>query len=160
MGVPQITVNSGLSFLGSAGAAGKNDGAAEIFAGLVGKFDGREELSPREKQRLMERERIAEVGVVQFQREQHEMKKMMRLLAYFRDHAKPDEQAALGGLIQDFETNPPRHPQEMYARIEAFIGNLPGGGEDSLQQRMKEIYRRIKEWMERPDEELGRLAGI
>jgi hypothetical protein len=160
MSVSQVTVNASFSFLSGSSENGKNDGMAEVFAGLVGKFDGREELSPRQKQLLMERARIAEVGVIQFQREQHDLKKMMRLLAYFRDHAKPDEQAALGGLIRSLEDDPPLHPQQMCARIEAFLDNLPAGGEDSLKQRLKDIYRQIKEWMERPEEELGRLAGV
>ena len=147
-----------LAFSGASASGGKADSPAEDFAGFVALEVETAPLSPRDKQRLIERERIAEVGLVQFQHEQYEMKKMMRLLAYFRDKAAGEIQAALGAIIDDLEENPPRHPQEIYARIEAFIGNQPFGGPDSLRQQLKDIYRRIKEWMERPDEELGRLA--
>jgi hypothetical protein len=160
MGVPQVAAKAPFSFLAGAKALGKPDETPEEFAELLRNEEVTAFLDARDKQRRIERERIAEVGFVQFQQEQHEIKKMMRLMAYFRDRSRADEQAALGGIIEDLEKNPPKHPQEMVARIEAFIDRMPGGGSDSLKQRMKELYRSIKEWMERPDEELGRLAGI
>lgn len=157
MDVQSLARGNATLFASTSGAAGKDDAAdGASFAEFMQAAAGPEatNIDIKAKQRAIAKERIAEVGFTKYVEEQHEIQKMMRVLALFRDTAPADIREHLDTIIGDLEQNPPRHPQEMYARIEAYIDGLP---KDELKSRLVELYAQIKEAMAKPDEELERL---
>jgi hypothetical protein len=114
-------------------------------------------LHTRDRQRMIERERIAQVGFVQFQREQYEIKKMLRLMTEFAEKAPDDLRKVFEGIVADLEEHPPHDPAEMYVRIEAAIACIPATAQNNLRQWMKEAYAALKREMAKPDPELERM---
>jgi hypothetical protein len=154
MGVQQVSINTAFAFQPGAGNIGA---AGEDFAELVRQDEVTAALNTRDRQRMIERERIAEIGFVQFQREQYEIRKMLRLMTEFAEKAPRDVQRKFDEIVADLEQYPPHYPQEMYARIEAAIACIPESAPDNLRQRMKEAYALLKQEMAKPDPELERL---
>jgi len=157
MGVQQVSINTGFSLSSGAMAAGNHDETVEDFAELVRQEHVAAALHTRDRQRMIERERIAEVGFVQFQREQHEIRKMVRLMQAFAEKAPDELRRSFERIIADLEQHPPYHPNEMYARIEASIACIPLTAPNNLRQRMKDAFAGLKEEMAKPDPELERL---
>ena len=157
MGVQQVPVNSAFSLSAGAMAAGKVGESPEDFAELVRQDEVAAALHTRDRQRMIERERIAEIGFARFAREQYEIKKMLRLMTQFAEKAPDDLRRTFEGIVADLEQYPPHHPEEMYTRIEAAIACIPDTAPNYLRQRMKEAYARLKEEMKKPDPELERL---
>jgi hypothetical protein len=158
MGVQSISGHNATIFIPGWGLAGKEGaGAEENFAELVQASDVQSAADAKAKQRAIAKERVAEIGFAKFAEEQREIQKIMRVLTLFRDTAPKDIQQHLEKIIGNLEQDPPRHPQEMYARIEAYIDRLPNTLPNDLKGRLKDVYRRMKELMAKPDEELERL---
>lgn len=158
MGVQQVSVNTAFSLSTGGKAAGKVGESPEDFAELVRQDQVAAALDTRDRQRMIERERIAEIGFVRFAREQYEIKKMLRLMTQFAEKAPDDLRRMFEGIVADLEQYPPHQPQEMYTRIEAAIARIPDNAPNDLKQRMKEAYARLKEEMKKPDPELERLS--
>ena len=156
MGAQQVAVNTAFSFPAGAVALGKSGESTEDFAELLRQDDVATALATRDRQRMIERERIAEVGFVQFQREQYEIGKMLRLMQSFAEKGPDDLRNQFEGIVADLEEYPPHDPVEMYTRIEAAIACIPATAANNLRQRMKEAFALIKKEMDRPDPELAR----
>lgn len=157
MGVQQTAVNTAFSFPSGTVTIGNFDESPEDFAELVRQDEVAAALFVRDRQRMMERDRIAQVGFAQYAREQYEIRKMMRLMSDFAENASHDLQREFDVIIADLEANPPYEPTEMYARIEGAIARMPESVPNFLKRRMKEAYAEIREEMEKPDSELERL---
>lgn len=157
MGVQQVAVNTTFSFPTGAVALGNSGDWSEDFAELLRQDDVAAVLATRDRQRMIERERIAEVGFVQFQREQYEIGKMLRLMRSFAETAPDDLRSRFERIVADLEEYPPHDPAEMYTRIEAAIACIPASEANNLRQRMKEAFALLKKEMDKPDPELARL---
>lgn len=160
MGLQQTAVNTAFSFPSGTVTIGKFGDSPEDFAELVRQDDVAAALFVRDRQRMMERDRIAEIGFAQYAREQYEIRKMLRLLNEFAETAPHDLQRGFDVIIDDLEANPPYEPTEMVARIEGAIARMPESAPNFLKRRMKEAYAEIREEMDRPDPELERLEKM
>ena len=158
MGVQRVSANTAFSFSGGAASAGNIGADPEDFAELLRQDEVAAALHARDRQRLIERERIAEVGFAQFQREQYEIARMLRLMREFAEKAPDDLQQQFDGIVADLGEYPPHEPAEMHTRIEAAIACIPTTAPDNLRQRMKEAYATLKKEMQKPDPELQRLS--
>lgn len=157
MGVQQVAVNTAFSFPTGAAAAGNIGESREDFAELVRQQEVAAVLFTRDRRRLIERERVAEVGFFQFQREQYEIRKMLLLMRTLVAQAPDDLQEKFFGLADDLEDTPPYHPEEMHARIAAAIACVPLMAPRDLRRRMREAYARLKRERDKPDPERARL---
>jgi hypothetical protein len=97
--------------------------------------------------------RVAEVGLAQYAREQHELKKLMRVLNTIHAEAPEDIRRQLDKVMQGFAENPPNNAEEALKRIERFVEAIPNDASDHLKERMQATFRMIKELMARADAE-------
>jgi len=160
MGVQQVSANKAFPLPAGAVVLGKFGGNAEDFAELVRHESVAASLFRRDRQRLIERERVAQVGIAQFRREQYEIRKMLRLMHGIAALAPADLRDRLEGIATDLEMTPPHDPAEMHIRIEATIACIPLTAPEDLRRRMKDIYAALSGEMGMPDQELKRLRRI
>jgi hypothetical protein len=91
--------------------------------------------------------RVAEVGLAQYAREQHELKKLMRVLNAVHADSPEDIRKQLDKIMQGFEENPPKTVEEALKRIERFVDSIPKDAPDHLKERMQAVFRKIKDLM-------------
>jgi hypothetical protein len=91
--------------------------------------------------------RVVEVGLAQYAREQHELKKLMRVLNAVHADSPEDIRQQLDKIMEGFEQNPPKNVDEALKRIERFIEAIPLDAPDHLKERMQAVFRKIKELM-------------
>jgi hypothetical protein len=115
----------------------------------------RAEIRVRDQAHMMKR--IAEVGFAQALKEQAEKQKIMRVLAVMEADAPPDTRAVLAKIGDDFQRNPPNGLDDMYARIQKRIDNIPPGLPNHLKERMIDLFAKLKELMDQPDDKLKQL---
>ncbi len=157
MGVQLISANTAFSFPAGAAETGNSGEGPEDFAELVRQDEVAAALHARDRQRLIERERIAEIGFAPFRREQYEIGKMLRLMRAVAEQASGGLQYQFDRVATDLAGHPPHDPAEMHTRIEVAIACIPVTAPNDLRQRMKDAYTSLKEAMEDPDPELARL---
>jgi uncharacterized secreted protein with C-terminal beta-propeller domain len=97
--------------------------------------------------------RVAEVGLAQYAREQHELKKLMRVLNTVHADSPEDVRKQLDRIMQGFAENPPKNVEEALQRIERFVDAIPKDAPDHLKERMEAVFRRIKDLMAQADAE-------
>lgn len=99
------------------------------------------------------KKRVAEVGLAQYAREQHELKKLMRVLNAVHAESPADIREKLDEITDDLKRNPPKNVEEAYGRIQKFIAAIPNDAPNDLKERMNVTFRRIKDLMEQADKE-------
>jgi type I site-specific restriction endonuclease len=122
----------------------------EKFAGLVRSAN----LAAEAK------ERIAEIGLAQYTREQQELRKLMRVLNAVHAESPPDIREQLDQIVDKLKQDPPKNVTEACERIEKFIAATRNDAPNQLRERMQALFRRIKDMMERPDDEVERLEKL
>ncbi|HEX2115086.1 MAG TPA: hypothetical protein VHM01_11835 [Alphaproteobacteria bacterium] len=91
--------------------------------------------------------RVVEVGLAQYAREQHELKKLMRVLNAVRADSPEDIRQQLDRSMEGFKQNPPKTVDEALRRIETFVEAIPLDAPDHLKERMQVVFRKIKDLM-------------
>jgi hypothetical protein len=138
----QGVAGSDPGFAGS-GVAGSGKSGPEKFADMLRGADSAAEA----------KKRVIEVGFAQYAREQHELKKLMRVLNTVHAESPPDIREQLDKIVDDLKRDPPKNVEEALGRIKKFIDAIPEDAPDNLKERMQATFRRIKDLMEQADEE-------
>lgn len=99
------------------------------------------------------KKRVTEVGLAQYAREQHELKKLMRVLNMVHAESPADIRKKLDEIIDDLKRDPPKNVEEAYGRIEKVIAAIPDDAPNDLKERMNATFGRIKELMDQADKE-------
>jgi hypothetical protein len=122
-------------------STGNTDADGEKFADLL-----RTEASEEKK-------RIAEIGLVEYTREQRELRKLMRVLNAFRAESPADIREKLDEIIERLKQDRPKNVEEAYERIAKVIEAIDRDAPNHLKERMEALFLKIKSMMERPEDE-------
>lgn len=147
---PATTATSGSSAATSTGAENFAAEVDIITATNATILKKREQFA---KQQAMETERIREVGMEQYIREQREVKKLMKILQLMKTKTTGAIKQQIDKVVDHFEQNPPKTVTEVYQYMESIIASLPKG---MLRDQMQELLQQIQELMK---EQSGDTAG-
>jgi hypothetical protein len=123
-------------------AAGNTDADGEKFADLL-----RTEASEEKK-------RIAEIGLVEYTREQRELRELMRVLNAVRAESPTDIREKLDEIIERLKQDRPKNVEEAYERIAKVIEAIDKDAPNHLKKRMEALFLKIKSMMEKPEDEV------
>jgi hypothetical protein len=84
----------------------------------------------------------------------------MRILNTVHAESPADIREQLDQIIDKLKQDPPKNVAEAYDRIEEFIEAIPDDAPNQLKERMQALFRKVKELMEKPDDEAERLERL
>lgn len=90
-------------------------------------------------------ERIFEVGIEKYMREQNEIRKLMELMQKMAEKADEDIKENLEHFVEHFEQNPPENVQQMYDYMDSYVMGIQ---DKELQERLQAMMLKLREMMD------------